>query len=46
MVVDANIILSGLRSSLGASHVVLRAMVEGRILFAISPAVALEYEDA
>lgn len=45
IVVDVNILLSGLRSSLGASHVVLRAMVTGDIAFAISPAVALEYED-
>lgn len=45
IVVDVNIILSGLRSSLGASHLVLRAMVQGELSFAISPAVALEYED-
>lgn len=45
IVVDVNIILAALRSSLGASHVVLRAMLEGRLAFAISPAVALEYED-
>lgn len=45
IVVDANIVLSGLRSSLGASHVVLRAMIKGEIAFAISPAVAFEYED-
>jgi predicted nucleic acid-binding protein len=44
IVVDANIILAALRSSRGASHVVLRAMLEGRIPFAVSPAVALEYE--
>lgn len=45
VVVDANVILSALRSSLGASHVVLRAMLNGELSFAISPAVALEYED-
>jgi predicted nucleic acid-binding protein len=45
IVVDVNVVLSGLRSSLGASHIVLRAMIAGDMLFAISPAVALEYED-
>jgi predicted nucleic acid-binding protein len=44
IVVDVNVILSGLRSSRGASHVVLRALLEGRLAFAVSPAVALEYE--
>ena len=44
IVVDANIILSALRSSRGASHVMVRAMLEGKIQFALSPAVALEYE--
>lgn len=45
IVVDVNIILAGLRSSLGASHVVLRAMLNGQLSFAMSPAAALEYED-
>jgi predicted nucleic acid-binding protein len=45
IVVDVNVVLSGLRSSLGASHIVLRAMIAGDMPFAISPAVALEYED-
>jgi predicted nucleic acid-binding protein len=45
IVVDANILLSALRSSRGASHQVLRRILAGDLSFAISPAVALEYED-
>ncbi|HTO30034.1 MAG TPA: putative toxin-antitoxin system toxin component, PIN family [Pararhizobium sp.] len=45
IVVDANVMLSALRSSNGASHYLLRQMLGGTIAFAISPAVALEYED-
>lgn len=45
IVVDANVILAAFRSSRGASHQLLRLMLEGRIEFAVSPAVALEYED-
>lgn len=45
IVVDANVVLSALRSSRGASHLILREMLVGEILFAVSPAVALEYED-
>ena len=45
IVVDANVILAAFRSSRGASHQLLRFMLEGVIKFAVSPAVALEYED-
>jgi Predicted nucleic acid-binding protein, contains PIN domain len=45
IVVDANIVLRGLRSRNGASHRILRGMIEGEIAFALSPAVVLEYED-
>ncbi|WP_420959769.1 PIN domain-containing protein [Brucella sp. IR073] len=45
IVVDANVVLSALRSSRGASHLLLREMLVGDIAFAVSPAVALEYED-
>ncbi|WP_275593277.1 putative toxin-antitoxin system toxin component, PIN family [Rhizobium gallicum] len=45
MVVDANVVLSALRSSRGASHQLLREMLAGDVPFAVSPAVALEYED-
>lgn len=45
IVVDANVVLSALRSSRGASHLLLRAMLVGEVSFAVSPAVALEYED-
>ncbi|ULJ72497.1 PIN domain-containing protein [Rhizobium gallicum] len=37
--------LSALRSSRGASHQLLREMLAGDVPFAVSPAVALEYED-
>ena len=45
IVVDANVLVSGLRSRNGASYVVLRAMLTGELPFAASPAVVLEYED-
>lgn len=45
IVIDANILLASLRSSRGASHLLLRAMLTGDVPFAVSPAVALEYED-
>jgi len=45
IVVDANVVLSGLRSRNGASNAVLQEMVTGGIEFALSPAIALEYED-
>jgi predicted nucleic acid-binding protein len=43
-VVDANVVLSALRSRNGASHIILREMLVGTVPFAVSPAVALEYE--
>ncbi|MGF9563301.1 PIN domain-containing protein [Neorhizobium sp. JUb45] len=45
MVVDANVVLSAMRSSAGASHLLLREMLVGKAPFAVSPAVAFEYED-
>ncbi|WP_132568650.1 PIN domain-containing protein [Rhizobium sullae] len=45
IVVDANVMLSALRSSRAVSHQLLREMLVGDIPFAVSPAVALEYED-
>lgn len=45
IVVDANVFLSALRSSQGASHQILHCMLTGEIAFALTPAVALEYED-
>lgn len=45
IVVDANVLLAALRSSRGASHQLLRKMLGGDLSFAVSPAVALEYED-
>ena len=45
IVADANVLVSALRSSRGASNVVVRRMVAGVTPFAISRAVVLEYED-
>lgn len=45
IVVDANVLLSAMRSSRGASHFLLREMLVGKIPFAVSPPVAFEYED-
>lgn len=45
IVVDANVVLAALRSSRGASHRLLREMLVGKASFAVSLAVALEYED-
>jgi putative PIN family toxin of toxin-antitoxin system len=45
IVVDANVLLAAMRSSNGASHVVLRALIAGQRRFAVSPAVVVEYED-
>ncbi|MDM9647625.1 putative toxin-antitoxin system toxin component, PIN family [Rhizobium sp. S163] len=45
VVVDANVMVSALRSSKGASHQLVREMLTGGVEFALSPAVALEYED-
>jgi putative PIN family toxin of toxin-antitoxin system len=43
-VVDANVLVSGLRSRNGASHLILRAMLTGDVPITASPAVILEYE--
>ena len=45
IVVYAYVVLAALRSSRGASHVLLRMMIVGEVAFALSPAIALEYED-
>ena len=44
-IVDANILLSAIRSRNGASNMLVREMLTGKIPFAVSPVVALEYED-
>jgi putative PIN family toxin of toxin-antitoxin system len=44
-VVDANIILAGLRSRNGASFQILSKMIEGSLEFVLSTAITLEYED-
>jgi len=45
IVCDANVMLAGLRSPGGASNTILREIIKGNIPCAVSPAVALEYED-
>lgn len=41
---DTNVIVSALYSRRGASHLLLRAAIEGSLPYAISPLLALEYE--
>jgi len=45
IVVDVNVILSGLRSRNGGSFRLLRMMITGQVKFACSPAMLFEYED-
>jgi len=45
VVVDTNVIYSAFRSSLGSSHLLLTAMAEGKVDYAISAALIFEYED-
>ncbi|MDF3607586.1 putative toxin-antitoxin system toxin component, PIN family [Paracoccus sp. DMF-8] len=45
IVIDTNIIVSGLRSRRGASYLILDSMLSGATRFALSPALVLEYED-
>jgi putative PIN family toxin of toxin-antitoxin system len=45
IVVDANVVLSALRSRHGAANRVLLGMLSGEFAFAISPSIVLEYED-
>jgi putative PIN family toxin of toxin-antitoxin system len=44
VVIDTDVVLSGLRSSAGASRLVLLAMREGAITLLASVAIMLEYE--
>ena len=44
IVFDTNVIISGLYSKRGASYQLLKAALSGKLSFAISPFVALEYE--
>ena len=44
-VIDTNILLSGVRSALGASNLVLEAWVRGLIRPVVSTALWMEYED-
>lgn len=45
IVVDTNVVVSGVRSRRGASNLVLNRMLNGETHFAMSPASVLEYED-
>lgn len=46
IVLDTNVIVAGLRSSLGASHQILSMVGTGRFVHVISVALAFEYEAA
>lgn len=45
IVVNTNVVVSGLRSRKGASNALLNKMVNGSVAYALSPALILEYED-
>ena len=45
IVIDTNVIFAGLRSSRGASYVLLSLIADERISFAVSTALIFEYED-
>ena len=44
VVLDTNVIISGLYSKRGASYQLLKAAISGDLSYAISPLIALEYE--
>jgi len=46
IVIDTNVLVSGLRSRRGASHILLRLIGSGKFDIHISVPVVLEYEDA
>lgn len=46
IVIDSNVMVSGLRSKLGASYVLLDTIAEGTIEYALSGTLLFEYEDA
>jgi putative PIN family toxin of toxin-antitoxin system len=45
VVVDANVILRAFRSKNGASHAILRRILQSEFELVMSPAIVLEYED-
>lgn len=45
IVVDTNIVIKAFRSGRGASHALLRDMIQGEIEFALSQTMLAEYED-
>ncbi len=45
IVLDTNVLYAGLYSSRGASHLVLRAIEQGRIKIILSTSILFEYED-
>ncbi len=45
IVLDTNVLVSGLRSALGASNAVLRRLGQGDYRIAVSTALCLEYEE-
>ena len=45
IVVDTNVVVSGVRSRRGAANLILNGMLSGDMQFALPPALMLEYED-
>src|SRR5690606_24740786 len=45
VVIDTNVVYSALRSSLGSSYVLVDALADGRVEFAVSAALLFEYEE-
>ncbi len=45
VVLDTNVLVSGLRSALGASNAVVRRLAQGDFRIAVSTALCLEYEE-
>lgn len=46
IVIDTNVMVSALRSSLGASHLLVQSIAERKVEYAISTTLIFEYEDA
>src|SRR5437763_13854821 len=44
LILDTNVLIAGLRSSLGASHALLRMVGSGRFALGLTAALVLEYE--
>lgn len=45
IVLDTNVLYAGIRSSRGASRIILEMLIDGRMTAVLSPALLLEYEE-